>query len=115
DQLREARRRGYAEQLEESSIGVASVAAPIRDDSGRVVAAISMARPVAGLSPTVRRRHAAATLEAAGQISERLGFRLPAAVAAGSVRPAPRTRTRPGRPRPAPPLAHRPPRRWRSA
>jgi IclR family KDG regulon transcriptional repressor len=80
DQLREARRRGYAEQVEESSIGVASVAAPIRDDRGRVVAAISMARPVAGLSPTVRRRDAASTVEAARQISERLGFRLPVGV-----------------------------------
>lgn len=77
DQLREARRRGYAEQIEESSIGVASVAAPIRDDRGRVVAAISMARPVAGLSPAVRRRDAASTMEAAGRISERLGFRPP--------------------------------------
>jgi IclR family KDG regulon transcriptional repressor len=77
DQLREARRRGYAEQIEESSIGVASVAAPIRDDSGRVVAAVSMARPAAGLSPTVRRRHAAAVIDAASEISVRLGHRSP--------------------------------------
>ena len=72
DQLREVRRRGYAEQINESSIGVASVAAPIRDGSGHVVAAISMARPAGSLTPMLRRRHAAATIEAARQISERL-------------------------------------------
>jgi IclR family transcriptional regulator, KDG regulon repressor len=97
DQLRDVRRRGYAEQLNESSIGVASVAAPIRDDSGRVVAAISMARPAAGLTPMLRRRHAAATMEAARQISERLGFR-PSLPLSNQVGERDRDHQRPGSP-----------------
>jgi IclR family acetate operon transcriptional repressor len=75
DQLEEARRRGYAEQAEESRIGVGSVAAPIRDATRNVVAAISLAVPVATLTEPARRRFAAATMETASQISERLGFR----------------------------------------
>jgi IclR family transcriptional regulator, KDG regulon repressor len=75
DQLEEARRRGYAEQTGESRIGVGSIAAPIRDAARNVVAAISLALPAAALTEPVRRRYAAATIEAAGRISERLGYR----------------------------------------
>jgi DNA-binding IclR family transcriptional regulator len=75
EELAEARRRGYAEQTGESRIGVGSIAAPIRDASGEVVAAISLAVPAATLTEPVRRRHAAATMDAAAQISERLGYR----------------------------------------
>jgi DNA-binding IclR family transcriptional regulator len=75
DELEEARRRGYADQTEESRMGVASIAAPIRDAARNVVAAISLAMPVETLTDPTRRRFAAATIEAASQISERLGYR----------------------------------------
>jgi IclR family KDG regulon transcriptional repressor len=75
DQLEDARRRGYAEQAEESRIGVGSVAAPIRDATGNVVAAISLAMPIESLTEPARRRWAPATMEAARQIGERLGYR----------------------------------------
>ncbi|MBO0704422.1 MAG: IclR family transcriptional regulator, partial [Candidatus Dormibacteraeota bacterium] len=48
---------------------------PVRDASGEAVAAISLAVPAATLTEPVRRRYAAATMDAAAQTSERLGYR----------------------------------------
>lgn len=45
--LAATRRRGYAECLEESSIGCAALAWPVRDGEGRVVAALGVALPLA--------------------------------------------------------------------
>jgi len=68
------RRRGWAENINESELGVHSVAAPIRDASGRVVAAISAAGPAPRFTPDVMRRVAAETVRAADTISTRLGW-----------------------------------------
>ena len=46
-ELAKVRARGWSEAVEEREIGVASIAAPIRDASGRVVAAISIGGPAA--------------------------------------------------------------------
>ncbi len=72
--LAEARRRGYAVNRRESEAGVISVAAPIRDASGRTVAAISVAGPAERLEP---HEHVLAqtTVECAAAISRRLGYR----------------------------------------
>ncbi len=51
DELRSIRRRGYAENREESEPGVVSVAAPIRDVGGRAVAALSLAGPKDRIDP----------------------------------------------------------------
>jgi IclR family acetate operon transcriptional repressor len=72
--LAEARRRGYAVNRRESEAGVISVAAPIREVSGRSVAAISVAGPAERLEPQ-ELRVAQATVEAAALISRRLGYR----------------------------------------
>ncbi len=45
------RRRGYAENRHESEVGVASIAAPIRDASGSCVASMSLAGPVERIDP----------------------------------------------------------------
>jgi IclR family acetate operon transcriptional repressor len=73
-ELRETRQRGYACNRHESEMGVVSVAAPIRDLSGRVVAAISVAGPATRLEPG-ELEFAQATMEAAASISRRLGHR----------------------------------------
>ena len=72
--LTEARRRGYAVNRRESADGVISVAAPIRDVSGRSVAAISVVGPAERLEPH-ELRLAQATVESAALISRRLGYR----------------------------------------
>lgn len=74
-ELDRVRHQGYAENVNESAIGIASVAAPIRDELGQVTAAISVAAPIAVLTPEKKRRNRAATLEAAAEISDRLGYR----------------------------------------
>lgn len=65
---------GYAHNLQESDIGAVSVAAPIRDASNTVVAAMSVVGPTSQISPELQRiTHAA--MEAAAVASRRLGHR----------------------------------------
>ncbi len=74
DELRAIRMRGYATDLEEFSEGLHCVAAPVRDGSGRVVAALSLSGPSARLGE--ERLHgslADAIGEAAGKLSSDLG------------------------------------------
>lgn len=75
DELEGIRRRGWSENVNESEMGVTSVAAPIRDASGRVVAAISVAGPGPRLTRDTIRRFSAETVRAADAISSRLGYR----------------------------------------
>ena len=75
EELELIRRRGWAENVNESEVGVTSVAAPIRDATGRVVAAISVAGPGPRLSRDTLRRFAAETVRTADIISSRLGYR----------------------------------------
>lgn len=75
DELEAIRRRGWADNIEESELGVHSVAAPIREAIGRVVAAISVAGPAARFTPDAMRQVAADTVRTADAISGRLGWR----------------------------------------
>lgn len=68
--LEEVRERGYAYDLEETSLGLCCVAAPIRDSSGEVIAAISISSPSFRFEEESD-RYAAAILEAAREISGR--------------------------------------------
>jgi IclR family acetate operon transcriptional repressor len=72
--LAEIRRRGYSINRRESEAGVISLAAPIRDATGKAVAAISVAGPAERLEP-----HefpvAQVTMEVAAAISRRMGYR----------------------------------------
>ena len=71
--LAESRRRGFAINRRESEAGVISVAAPVRDITGRTVAAISVAGPAERVEPD-ELRFAQAAMEAAAAISRRLGY-----------------------------------------
>ena len=53
------RRRGWAQSVGEREAGVASVSAPVRGPSGRVVAAVSISGPIERLSRQPGRLHAA--------------------------------------------------------
>jgi IclR family transcriptional regulator, KDG regulon repressor len=74
-ELAEVRRRGWGENSNEVEIGVASVAAPVRDASGSVLAALSVAGPAMRLDGGSLRRFAGVVMEAAEAVSRRLGYR----------------------------------------
>jgi IclR family transcriptional regulator, KDG regulon repressor len=88
-ELARVRRRGWAEAVNEREIGVASVAAAIRDVDQNVVAAISIGAPTIRLGPSRRRELAAVVVEAAEAVSRRLGY------SPETVRPDSRTDSRP--------------------
>lgn len=66
------RRRGWAQSVAEREPGVASVSAPIRGPSGKVVAAVSVSGPIERLTRSPGRIHAPAVLAAAEKLSETL-------------------------------------------
>jgi IclR family KDG regulon transcriptional repressor len=74
-QLKQIRARGWAENVNESEVGLASVAAPIRDGLGEVAWAISVAGPVQRLDGDSLQRFARPVVEAAQTISRRMGWR----------------------------------------
>jgi IclR family KDG regulon transcriptional repressor len=69
-----ARRRGWAEAVNEREVGVASVAAPVHDVRGAVVASVSIGAPVVRLGAVRRRELGALVAEAGEAISRRLGW-----------------------------------------
>lgn len=69
----EARRRGWAQSVEEREPGVASVSAPVRDAAGDVVAAISVSGPVGRTTRSPGRRYAEAVMDAARAVEGALG------------------------------------------
>ncbi|WP_026105157.1 IclR family transcriptional regulator [Halalkalibacterium ligniniphilum] len=77
-QLREAlaeiREQGYAVSNEEIYQGVAAIAAPIRDYTGEVVAAINIIGPIQRINRHSIPNHTKNVVEAAKEISERLGY-----------------------------------------
>ncbi len=75
EELARVRERGYAKNVNESEIGASSVAAPIRDASGSVVAAISIAAPSARFSQEATRRFVSEVMNAAAGIADDLGYR----------------------------------------
>jgi len=69
------RARGYAIDNEESELGLRSVAAPIRSESGAVVASLSIAGPSQRISKKSLASYAREVVKAADEISQRLGYR----------------------------------------
>lgn len=72
-QLQEVRERGFATAIEEYEEGLNAVAAPVRAHDGSVVAAISAAGPAYRLGPDDLPAAAEAVIEAAAEISRRMG------------------------------------------
>jgi DNA-binding IclR family transcriptional regulator len=77
--LASVRQRGYAIEDEESEAGMRSLAAPIRNGAGEVVAAVGVAGPVQRLPDEALASFAPHVLKTADAISVRLGYRSRAA------------------------------------
>lgn len=75
--LAEVRRRGYALDDEETALGVRCVAAPVHDESGSVVAALSVSGPKSRLEDARLAEVAAAVRRTAGAITTAYGGREP--------------------------------------
>jgi DNA-binding IclR family transcriptional regulator len=73
-ELESVRRRGIAVDNEELDPGVRCVAAPVRDASGKVVAALSISGPAQRFTPAALRRFEKEVRQASIDISQRLGF-----------------------------------------
>lgn len=73
DQLESVRAQGYGFTLEEYEVGLAAVAAPIRDLDGQVVASVSVSGPNFRLNADSIPTIAEQVVEAAAEISQRLG------------------------------------------
>jgi DNA-binding IclR family transcriptional regulator len=68
--LSAVRRRGWAQSIGEREPGVASVSAPVRAPSGKVVAAVSISGPVERFTRQPGRVHAAAVVSAAARLTD---------------------------------------------
>jgi len=73
-ELAQVRMRNYAVDDEESEVGLRSIAAPIRNDAGQVIAAISIAGPVHRMTRKMLLGWGRELVEAAEAVSQRLGW-----------------------------------------
>lgn len=73
-ELKRVREQGYAHNISESELGVVSAAAPIRDRTGTVIAALSCAGPEERIAPALHQL-TQAVVEGAAVASRRLGHR----------------------------------------
>jgi IclR family transcriptional regulator, KDG regulon repressor len=73
-ELESVRARGYANEDEEIEAGLRSIAAPVRNDAGQVVAAIGISGPAQRLSKEVLGAYAAHLVSATEFVSQRLGY-----------------------------------------
>ena len=73
--LERIREQGYHEAKDDLDEGAFSIAAPIRDHQGRVVAALSVAGPASRLSDERRTLHRRAVVQYADKVSQALGWR----------------------------------------
>ncbi|MDY5584788.1 MAG: IclR family transcriptional regulator [Arcanobacterium sp.] len=68
--LSAVRRRGWSQSIGEREAGVASISAPVRGPSGRVIAAVSISGPIERMGRQPGRQHAAAVVAAANRLTE---------------------------------------------
>jgi IclR family acetate operon transcriptional repressor len=72
--LKQVANDGYAVERGEEDAAVACIAAPVRDDRGVIVAAISATGPIVGTPFVPDETHIQLVKEAAGTVSARLGY-----------------------------------------
>lgn len=72
-EMESVRERGFAVNMNEAEMGVASIAAPIRDSTGNVIAAISVAGPTLRFQEDALGRLTSSVVQTAKEISSRLG------------------------------------------
>jgi IclR family KDG regulon transcriptional repressor len=75
DHLRTVRRDGFAVEERESDEEVCCVAAPVRDHTGQVVAALSVSAPIMRRTPQLWEDWVGQVRRGADQLSSRLGYR----------------------------------------
>jgi DNA-binding IclR family transcriptional regulator len=73
-ELEEVRERGYAVSREEHEIGLAAIAAPIRDLNGRIIAAVTLSGPTFRITEDTIPGLAEQLLAAGAKISWRRGY-----------------------------------------
>jgi IclR family KDG regulon transcriptional repressor len=73
-ELGHIRARGWSENVSEAEIGIASISAPIRDSTGEVIAALSVAGPVQRQESGNLRGYVPAVMEGAAHVSRQLGW-----------------------------------------
>lgn len=73
-ELERVRSLGWASVCEELEVGLNAIGAPVRDSTGKVVAAVSVSGPAYRLQPDRFEEVAAMTMIAAERISRRLGY-----------------------------------------
>ena len=74
EELASVRAKGYAIDDEEIEVGLRCVAAPIRNHTGRVIAALSVAAPVQRMTKKTVQTTVPTVVAAADAISRRLGY-----------------------------------------
>jgi len=74
-ELRAVRSRGYAIDNEEKEPGLRCVSAPVRNDSGKLLAALSVSGPAFRVTRERVPEIAKAVMQAAGELSHELGYR----------------------------------------
>ena len=87
--LEQVRLNGYATDDEESEIGMRSVAAPIRDISGKAIAAVGLAGPIQRLTKKELRRLVPHVIATASAVSVRMGYRTPSLTVVQRARSVP--------------------------
>lgn len=85
-ELGDIRRRGYAVDNEEYDEGLRCIGAPVRDHSGRVVAAVGIGGPVTRITPERTEELATLVMAAAAGLSRRLGAHQSATYTSAAVR-----------------------------
>jgi IclR family transcriptional regulator, acetate operon repressor len=94
-ELQRIRKHDYAIAVDELEPGLVALAAPIRNHTGRAVAALSINAPGARLTPPPPPRTMPALCRAANRISRRLGAAREVLTEPASNRRTPPTKTRP--------------------
>jgi DNA-binding IclR family transcriptional regulator len=74
EELDRVARDGVAFDIEERNVGTCAVAAPVRDQLGKVIAAISIVAPTGRFGPQERQGYAGAVKAAADELSAFLGY-----------------------------------------
>ena len=77
EELRTAVERGYTESIGDLADGISAFGAPVRSAAGRVVAALTTGFLGPAPDGEQRRRVTSALIDAAGEVSSRLGYRGP--------------------------------------
>lgn len=74
DQLKEAKQKGYAEDIQEYENGLTCVAAPIKDHTGKAKFAISVSGPNSRMTKEFRDKIGMTLVEFTNEISKKLGY-----------------------------------------